>query len=622
MSDHPPPGAEQETQEYVDADDRRIGVAFRRSIWVVGTAALAGLLLYVGTHRPQPAAPFTEAKVQAPAAPERAAIAPPAARFVDITAASGIDFVHHNGAYGEKLLPETMGGGVAVIDVANDGRADLLFVDSGSWTWRAEPRYPTLRLYRNDGHGHFHDATAGSGLESVRLYGMGVAIGDFDNDGYDDIVVTGVGGIRLLRNLGGTGRFEDVTRRAGLVSAADDWNTCAAFVDFDNDGHLDLFVCRYVRWAPDIDRRMDFRMTGIGRAYGPPNSFEGSFPRLFRNNGNGTFTEVSAKAGLRVVNPATGKPIAKSLGVLPIDLNGDGWMDLIVANDTVRNFLFLNQHDGTFKEVGAESGLAYDVNGNARGAMGIDAAYYRNDRDLAINIGNFANEMSALYVGGGPNAHFEDLAIVEGIGAATRQTLTFGVLFFDYDLDGRLDLLHVNGHIENEINKVQASQQYAQPIKLFWNCGAACGHSFVEVPGGELGALAKSIVGRGAVYADLDGDGDLDLVVTQIAGPARVLRNDQVSGNHWLRVRLEGAGKVNRDAIGSWVELTAGGQTQRRQVMPTRGYLSQVERTLTFGLGRSASVERLTVHWTDGTAQQVPISTLDREIRVTKRAQP
>src|SRR5690242_12697288 len=260
MNDSPPPEAERETEEYVDADDRRIGIAFRRSIWVIGAAAVVALLVYLGTHRPHPPPAFTEAKVQAPAAPERSAIAPAAAHFVDVTTASGIDFVHHNGAYGEKLLPETMGGGVAVIDVANDGRADLLFVDSGTWPWREEPRYPTLRLYRNDGHGHFHDATAGSGLESLRLYGMGVAIGDFDNDGYDDIVVTGVGGIRLLRNLGGTGRFEDVTRRAGLASAAEDWNTCASFFDFDNDGHLDLFVCRYVRWTPQIDRRMDFRM--------------------------------------------------------------------------------------------------------------------------------------------------------------------------------------------------------------------------------------------------------------------------------------------------------------------------------------------------------------------------
>jgi hypothetical protein len=619
MNDRAPPPVDESADEYVDADDRRIGVAFRRSMWILAAVAVAGLAIFGIVHLPKDKPALTEAKVEAPAIPPRAPVAIPPARFADVTKASGIDFVHHNGAYGDKLLPETMGGGVAVIDVANSGRADLIFVDSGNWPWKPTgPRRPTLRLYRNDGHGHFHDATAGSGLESVSLYGMGIAIGDFDNDGFDDIVVTGIGGIRLLRNLGGTGRFEDVTRKSGIVSGPEDWNSCAAFADFDNDGLLDLFVCRYVRWSADIDRAMDFRMTGIGRAYGPPNSFEGTSPRMFRNNGDGTFTDVSEKAGMRVVNPATGKPIAKSLGVLPIDLKGDGWIDLVVANDTVRNFLFLNQHDGTFKEVGAESGIAYDVNGNARGAMGIDAAYYRNDQDLAINIGNFANEMSALYVADRASTRFEDRAIVEGIGPATRLALTFGVLFFDYDLDGRPDLFHVNGHIEDQINKVQSSQRYAQPMKLFWNCAAACEHTFVEVPTEGVGALATPIVGRGAVYADLDGNGRLDLVVTQIGGPALVLRNDHPTANHWLRVRLEGTGRVNRDAIGSWVELTAGGLTQRQQVMPTRGYLSQVERTLTFGLGKSEKIDRLRVHWTDGTTQDVTVPELDREVRIKK----
>ena len=619
MNDRAPARGEESVDEYVDADDRRIGVAFRRSMWVLVAAGLAGLVTYGVTRLPKDKPPFTETKVEAPATPARTPVAIPAARFTDVTKASGIDFVHHNGAYGEKLLPETMGGGIAVIDVANNSRADLLFVDSGDWPWKSlGPRRPTLRLYRNDGHGHFHEATEGSGLETVNLYGMGVAIGDFDNDGFDDIGVTGIGGIRLLRNLGGTGRFEDVTRKSGIASGKEDWNSCAAFIDFDNDGLLDLFVCRYVRWSPDIDRAMDFRMIGIGRAYGPPNAFEGTSPRLFRNNGDGTFSDVSEKAGMHVVNPATGNPIAKSLGVLPIDINGDGWIDLVVANDTVRNFLFLNQHDGTFKEVGAESGIAYDVNGNARGAMGIDGAYYRNDQDLAINIGNFANEMSALYVGGGAVPRFEDQAIVEGIGPATRLALTFGVLFFDYDLDGRPDLFHVNGHIEDQINKVQSSQHYAQPMKLFWNCGAACEHAFAEVPAEQLGALATPVVGRGAVYADLVGNGSLDLVVTQIGAAPLILRNDQHSGNHWLRLRLEGAGKVNRDAIGSWVELNAAGVTQRQQVMPSRSYLSQVERTLTFGIGKSEKIDRLTVHWTDGTIQDIAAPEVDREIRIKK----
>lgn len=601
-------------EELVDADDRRIGRAFRLSVIVIAVAALAGATLYFASRVPGRAPPVHETAVKAPLpqdAPPANAIAP--ATFTDVTRASRVNFVHRNGAYGEKLLPETMGGGVAVIDVRGNGRADLIFVDSGSWK---QPG-PILHLYLNDGRGNFRDATAGSGLESVRLYGMGVAVGDYDNDGFDDIAVTGVGGVRLLRNLGGSGKFEDVTKRAGISASPEDWYTCAAFVDTDNDGRLDLFLCRYVRWSREIDRAIDFRMTGLGRAYGQPTSFEGTFPRLLRNQGKGKFTDVSEAAGMHVLNPATGKPVAKSLGVAPVDLDGDGWIDFVVANDSVRNFLFLNDRKGGFREVGTQSGLAYDANGNARGAMGIDAAHYRNDAQLAIAIGNFANEMSALYVGG-KDLRFDDQAIVSGIGPATRRALTFGVLFLDYDLDGRLDLFQANGHIEDDINKVQASQQYAQPMHMFWNCGERCPHLYAEVPAAQRGALAQAIVGRGATYADLDGDGDLDLVVTQINGPALVLRNDQASGHHWLRVRLEGSGAVNRDAIGSWVEVSAGGATQRGQVMPTRGYLSQVERTLTFGLGKASRVDKLTVHWSDGTSQAVEVPGVDRVLHIRK----
>ena len=609
--------ADSEPEELVDADDRRIGRAFRVSIWIIGAVIAVGLITWLGARAPRPAAPVQETVLKAPLAQDAPPVAPAPARFTDVTRASGVAFVHRNGAYGEKLLPETMGGGVAVIDVRGNGRADLLFVDSGAWPWKGGGSSPMLALYLNDGKGRFTEATAGSGLDGVRLYGMGIAVGDFDNDGFDDIAVTGVGGVRLLRNLGGSGKFEDVTKQAGIASSPEDWYTCAAFVDTDNDGKLDLFLCRYVRWSREIDRAIDFRMTGLGRAYGQPTSFEGTFPRLLRNQGPGRFADVSESAGLHVLNPATGKPVAKSLGVLPIDVDRDGWIDLVVANDSVRNFLFLNDRKGGFQEVGMKSGLAYDVNGNARGAMGIDASHYRNDAQLAIAIGNFANEMSALYVGGA-DARFDDQAIVSGIGPVTRRALTFGVLFLDYDLDGRPDLFHANGHIEDEINKVQASQQYAQPMQLFWNCGERCPQVFAEVPAAQRGALAQAIVGRGAVYADLDGDGDLDLVVTQIGGPALILRNDQASGHHWLRVRLEGSGAINRSAIGSSVEVTAGGATQRAQVMPTRGYLSQVERTLTVGLGTATRVDRLTVHWSDGTSQAVEVAGVDRMVHIRK----
>jgi hypothetical protein len=601
----------------VDADDRRIGTAFRRSLWIIGAAVLVVGVTVLVKHLPGHAKPVEEAAVEAPVAQPRPAAAIPPARFVDVTREAGITFVHHNGAYGEKLLPETMGGGVAFFDATGRGNADLLFVDSGDWPWKSAARRPSVALYLNDGHGHFRDATPGSGLESIHLYGMGVAIGDYDNDGLDDILITGVGDLRLLHNLG-NGHFADVTRAAGITSDPQDWNTCAGFADVDNDGWLDLFVCRYVRWSRAIDRAIDFRMTGIGRAYGPPTTFEGSSPRLFHNSGHGSFVDISDKAGVRVLNPSTHKPIAKSLGLLPIDVNGDGWIDFVVSNDTTRNFLFLNRH-GTFEEIGARSGIAYDVNGNARGAMGIDGANWRNDAQLGIAIGNFANEMAAFYVGGGDSPQFDDEAIVTGIGPATRRALTFGVLFIDYDLDGRPDLFQANGHIESEINKVQSSQEYAQPMQLFWNCGDACAQQYAEVPKAQRGDLARPIVGRGAAYADIDGDGDTDLVVTQIGGPPLLLRNDQTEGNHWLRVRLEGSGKVNRDAIGSEVRLTCGGITQHKMVMPTRSYLSQVERPLTFGLGKTTRIDKLEVRWTDGTVEEVPVPEIDRVIQIRKR---
>jgi len=564
---------------------------------VVVIAGAALLLLHRGSPPAKPDAPLPVRR--------DASSLPPAAAFVDITADSGITFSHDNGAAGDKLLPETMGGGVAFFDYDNDGKPDLLFVDSRPWPsstgGAGRGKTSRLVLYRNTGGGRFVDVTAASGL-SADIYGMGVTAADYDNDGWTDLFVTAVGANHLFRNVGG--HFTDVTAAAGVGGRPDQWSTCATWFDYDRDGNLDLFVCNYVRWSKAIDLQQDFRLTGIGRAYGPPRTFEGAFPYLYRNDGRGHFTEVSAAAGLQVKNPATGVPMGKSLGVVAVDLDRDGWPDLVVSNDTVQNFVFHNRQDGTFEEIGAKAGIAFDSYGNSRSAMGIDAADFRNDGSLGIAIGNFANEMTALYVSQQAPLQFADEAIVAGIGPASRGALTFGVLFFDYDLDGRLDLLTANGHIEDEINKVQASQQYAQSPRLFWNTGGIGRPTLVPVTIRSSADLARPMVARGAAVADIDGDGDQDLVLTAVKGPPRLLRNDQQSGHHWLRVTLRGT-RSNRDAIGSVVEVRVGGTTMRQTVMPTRGYLSQSERTLTFGLGDRTRVDGVTVRWPDGSVQEL-----------------
>jgi hypothetical protein len=607
---HPPPPPD-EHEELVHADDTIIGKAVRWSLMAVLVIAVVVIgFIFIVRRKPAPPPPRVT-QLSAPAVPAKPKAEIPAAPFTDITREAGITFLHNNGAYGDKLLPETMGGGVAFFDFDNDGAPDLLFVNSTYWPWHVpDGKKPTTAaLYHNDGKGHFTNATAGSGLD-VSFYGMGVAIGDYDNDGLEDAFITAVGGNHLFHNEG-HGKFNEVTSEAGVGGSTNDWSTCAAWLDYDNDGKLDLFVGHYVKWSKDIDAEVGYKIDGRTRAYGPPNNFEGAFPQLYHNEGNGHFTDVSAQSGIQVKNPSTGVPAAKSLGVAPVDIDADGWIDLVVANDTVPNFVFLNQRNGTFKEIGAVSGVAFDSLGNARGAMGIDAAHYRNDGKLGIVIGNFANEMTALYVAQNAPTNFLDSTITEGIGPDSRLLLKFGIFFFDYDLDGWLDLLSVNGHLEEEIHKIQASQQYRQPAQLFWNAGSKARSGFLVVPPEKSGsAMFQPIVGRGSAYADIDGDGDLDVVLTQINGPPLLLRNDQKLGHHWLRLKLVGS-KCNRDAIGGWVKVRLGDQTLSRQVMPTRSYLSQSELPVTIGLGVAERPDAVTVVWPDGAEEKVEAVRVD-----------
>jgi enediyne biosynthesis protein E4 len=509
----------------------------------------------------------------------------PGFRFADITSQAGIAFQHNTGAFGGKYLPETMGSGCAFLDYDRDGWQDILLINGCDWPGHKKIR-TTLRLYRNNRNGTFTDVTSHAGLDH-EFYGMGVAVGDYNNDGFPDILITCVGQNHLFRNTG-KGTFVDVTNASGL-GKREAFSTSALWFDYDRDGLLDLFVCNYVKWSPEHD--IFCSLDGRHKSYCTPEAYRGETCWLFHNRGDGTFEDVTASSGIFDSS-------SKSLGVALLDDNQDGWSDLLVANDTQPNKLYRNQRNGTFRDEAVEAGLAFSTEGKARAGMGIDTADFENSGSTGVAITNFDNEMIGLYRPTGRG--FEDIAAQSGVGMASRNSLGFGCSFLDLNLDGWLDFAVANGHIDETVRNIRGNVGYAQPPQLFLNNGNGHFHNVADEVGGGFDSPK---VGRGLAFADFDRDGDLDLLLTTNNGPAYLFRNDLLTSNRSVRFHMVGT-KSNRDAIGAVVRVYTAGMTQSRMVKGGSSYLSQSELPVTFGVGARDRVDRVVIEWPSGRTEE------------------
>jgi predicted secreted protein len=555
---------------------------------------LALLLVITGCkNQPAPTAPAQPNEVASASPSPSASPTPPRPsgpiEFTDVSAEAGIRFKHNSGAFGKKYLPETIGSGCAFIDYDNDGWQDIILVNSMNWPDQKGPK-SYLALYHNNKDGTFTNVTGQAGL-GVEMYGIGVAVADYDNDGNDDIYITCVGPNHLFRNLGG-GKFADVTAKAGVGDPG--FSTSAVWFDYDNDGKLDLFVGNYVEWS--IDKDIYCTLDNKNKSYCTPQTYKGQSATLYHNKGNGTFENTTQKAGVA-------DPSGKTLGLALLDYDSDGWLDLFVANDTEPNKLYHNNKNGTFTDEGIAAGVAFSASGTARAGMGVDAADYDGSGKPSVIIGNFTNESMALYHNDGSGL-FTDEAASSGIGKQSAQSLTFATFFFDFDLDGLLDIFAANGHVSDDIAVVQPNVKYAQPPHVFHNKGKK---KFEEITAKLGKAMQRAIVGRGAAYGDYDNDGDLDLLVMANNGPARLLRNDNANQNDLLRVKLVGS-RANRDGIGAIVSVkTSKGAKEELMVRTGSSYASQSELPLVFGLGKPEDGLTLTVDvtWPGGQKDSV-----------------